>query len=188
MLVLVVADACTSSDEGLGMFLGGCLIGSSMTPSEITDNYRTCRDSIRQVAEALGHLPDVGYIHVVKTADGTDQTYTVPTDVSGTSDMVETYSVWEWEVTFVTKTGNLPLMAAVWSDGRTLPGQDDGSELSGRAARLTCGTCATFGSASWSSTAETIVGLRMEVCRCNCTAVTAAEHQNFKFRTYARHT
>lgn len=126
-----------------------------------------CRDSYRQVAEALGHLPNVGYIHVLKTADGTAQTYTIPADVSGTSDTVEAFSVWEWEVTFVTKAGNLPLMAAVWSDGRTLPGQDDGFELSGRAARLTCETCAAFGSASWSSTAETIVGLRMEVRRSN---------------------
>lgn len=121
------------------------------------------RGSYWQVAEALGHLPDVGYIHVLKTADGTAQTYTVPPDVLGASDTVETYSVWEWEVTFVTKAGDLPLMAAVWSDGRTLRGEDDGFELSGRAARLTCGTCAAFGSA-WSSNAESIVGLRMEVC------------------------
>ena len=126
-------------------------------------NYTLCHDSYWQVAEALGHLPDVGLIHVLKTADGTEQTYAIPADVSGTSDTVENFSVWEWEVTFVTKAGNLPLMAAVWSDGRTSPGQEDVFELSGRAARLTCGTCAAFGGASWSSTAETTVGLRMEV-------------------------
>lgn len=128
-----------------------------MLPAELTN---VVRDSYRQIAEALGHLPDVGYIQVLKTADGTEQTYT---DVSGASDTVETFSVWEWEVTFVTKAGDLPLMAAVWSDGRTLPGQDDGFELSGRAARLTCGSCEAFGGASWSSIAETLVGLRMEV-------------------------
>ena len=122
-----------------------------------------CCDSNFQVAEALGHLPDVGYIRVLKTADGTALTYTISADLSGTSDTIASFSVWEWEVTFVTKAGNLPLMAAVWSDGRTMPGQDDSFELSGRAARLTCGTCTEFGSGSWSSAAETIVGLRMEV-------------------------
>lgn len=107
-------------------------------------------------------------MHVVKTEDGTEQTYTVPADddAPGSSDTVETFSVWEWEVTFVTKAGDMPLMAAVWWDGRTLPGQDDDFEDSGRAARLTCGTCAAFGSASWSSDAEAIVGLRMEVHKC----------------------
>lgn len=129
---------------------------------------RTFRDSYWQVAEALGHLPGVGYIHVLKTADGAEQTYTVPADagVSGASDTVETFSVWEWEITFVTKAGDLPLMAAVWSDGRTSLEQDGGFELSGRAARFTCGSCDAFGGASWSSAAETVVGLRMEVSRC----------------------
>lgn len=124
----------------------------------------------RQVATVLGHLPDVGFVEVLKTADGTNRTYTVPaneslatTNSSLANDSVQTFSVWEWEVTFVTKAGDLPLMAAVWSDGRTLPGEDEGFEVTGRAARLMCGSCQAFPSASWSSTAEASLGLRMEV-------------------------
>lgn len=63
----------------------------------------------------------------------------------------------------MTKAGDLPLMAAVWADGRTLPGQDEGFEMTGRAARLTCRSCQAFPSDSWSSTAESVLGLRMEV-------------------------
>lgn len=119
-------------------------------------NDRMCGDSCLQVAEALGHLPDVGYVQVLKTADGTEQNYTA----NGT---VGTFFKWEWKVTFVTEAGDQPLMAAVWSDGRTLRGQDDGFEVSGRAARLTCSSCEAFGSSSWSSSAEKALGLRMEV-------------------------
>ncbi len=133
--------------------------------------------SYRQVAEALGHLPDVGYIQVEKTEDGTEQAYTVPAsdDDPGAGETIEPFSVWEWEVTFQTKSGDLPLMAAVWSDGRTLPGENDGFEMMGRATRLTCESCQTFESDSWSATAESIVGLRMEVRQVQSTPLPSAQ-------------
>lgn len=141
----------------------------SLETSDVTKHDAGC-GSYRQVATALGHLPDVGYIEVLKTANGTNRTYTVPanesvatTNFSLANDTEHIFWVWEWEVTFVTKAGDLPLMAAVWSDGRTLPGQDEGFEMAGRAAHLTCGSCRAFASDSWSSAAEAIVGLRMEV-------------------------
>ncbi|CAM9858265.1 unnamed protein product, partial [Ectocarpus sp. 8 AP-2014] len=76
---------------------------------------------------------------------------------------VETYAVWQWEVTFVTKGGDLPLMAAVWWNGRTSTGQDGSFGMTGRSARLTCASCEPFENGTWSSTAEAVVGNRIEV-------------------------
>lgn len=120
------------------------------------------------MAEALGLLPNVGYVRVLKHGDGNNLTYTAsvnPTinNVSAMTEIVSTFSVWEWEVTFVTDGGDLPLMAAVWADGRTASGVSDGFEATGRATRRTCRMCEAFANASWSSTAEASVGLRMEV-------------------------
>lgn len=118
------------------------------------------------MAQALAHLPDIGYVRVRKTSDGTNRTYSIPSNDSSTSTSISTngtveiYAVWEWEVTFVTKGGDLPLMAAVWWDGRTSTGQDD---FVGRSARLTCASCEPFENGTWSSTAEDVVGNRMEV-------------------------
>lgn len=121
------------------------------------------------MAEALGHLPNIGYVSVLKVADGSNRTYTVSgnessaNDTSWTADGAATFSVWEWEVTFVSNAGDLPLLAAVWSDGRTLPGEGDDFGTTGRAGRLICGSCEVFPSDSWSSAAGATVGLRMEV-------------------------
>lgn len=126
------------------------------------------------MAEALGHLPNIGYVSVLKVADGSNRTYTVSgnessaSSASWTADTVTTFSVWEWEVTFVSNAGDLPLMAAVWSDGRTLPGEGDGFGATGRAGRLKCGSCEVFPSGSWPSVAEATVGLRMEVIPLSC--------------------
>lgn len=123
----------------------------------------------RQVAQALGHLPDVGYVNVLKTADGVNRTYHIPanghsaSNSSWTNATNESYLAWEWEITFVTRAGDLPLMAAVWSDGRTSLAQDDGFEVAARSTQLTCASCQAFPSGSWSATAEAVVGSRMEV-------------------------
>lgn len=123
------------------------------------------------MAQALAHLPDIGYIRVLKTSDGTNRTYSIPSN-----DTVDTYAVWEWEVTFVTKGGDLPLMAAVWWDGRTSTGQDDSF---GRSARLTCASCEPFENGTWSSTAEAVVGNRMEVSKTCHTDVPKHESLNY---------
>lgn len=127
------------------------------------------------MADALGLLPNAGYVSVLKVAHGENQSYTIPANerstssASWTDEVIGIYSVWQWDVTFVSAGGDLPLMAAVWSDGRTLPGSNDGFYTTGRAARLTCGSCEAFPNDSWSSTVETAVGLTMEVCRfCSC--------------------
>lgn len=121
------------------------------------------------MAEALGHLPNIGYASVLKVANGDNRTYTASenensaTNASWTTNNSVTFSVWEWEITFVSSAGNLPLMAAVWSDGRTLPGEGEGFGATGRAGRMECGSCEDFPNGSWPSTAEDTVGLRMEV-------------------------
>lgn len=120
------------------------------------------------MAEALGLLPTVGYVRVLKLADGDNQTYTMSANESAASNAswtTGTLLVWEWEVTFVSDAGDLPLMAAVWSDGRTLPGSADGFEATGRASRYKCGLCESFPNDSWLSDTEAILGLRMEVRR-----------------------
>lgn len=121
------------------------------------------------MAEALGHLPNIGYVSVLKVADGSNRTYTTSANESSannaswTTGNTVTFSVWEWEVTFVSNAGDVPVMATVWSDGRTLPGESDGFGATGRASRLKCSSCEVFPDGSWPSTAEATVGLRMEV-------------------------
>lgn len=121
------------------------------------------------MAGALGLLPNVGYVRVVKLADGDSGSFTLAANetnantTSSTTEVVTTFLLWEWEVTFISDGGNLPLMAAVWSEGRTLPASGDGFEATSRAARRTCGTCEVFPLDSWPSAAEEAVGLRMEV-------------------------
>ncbi|CAM9173076.1 unnamed protein product, partial [Hapterophycus canaliculatus] len=147
--------------------------GKSRVTADHDSRYWTSQlgvhSSAVEVAQALGHLPDIGYVHVLKTADGINRTYQVPAKESSTSNSswtnatTETYSAWEWEITFATRAGDLPLMAAVWSDGRTSPAQKDGFELTGRSTRMTCGSCEAFPSGSWPATAEAVVGHRMEV-------------------------
>lgn len=122
------------------------------------------------MADALELLPNIGYVSVLKVANGDNQSYAIaanesnPNNASWTNEVVGIYSVWQWDVTFVTAGEDLPLVSAVWSDGRTLPGSNDGFYTTGRAARLTCGSCEAFPIDSWSSEVETAVGLTMEVC------------------------
>ena len=171
------------SFEMLGAFLKQASCRTSLLNATITESIKDvffaplrklhddpkCPISPLQVAEALRHLPNIGYVSVLKVADGSNRTYTVSgngssaNNTSWTADGAATFLVWEWEVTFVSNAGDLPLLAAVWSDGRTLPGEGEGFGARGRAGRLICGSCQMFPSDSWPSTAEATVGLRMEV-------------------------
>lgn len=145
--------------------------------------------SYGQVAEALGHLPDFGHVNVLKIADGVNRTYEVPANESSASNSswtyatFETYLAWEWEITFVTRVDDVPLMAAVWSEGRTSSAQDGGFGGMGRSTRLICGSCEDFPSGSWSATAEAVLGHRMEV---KCAAGTNSRALKTYFETCGR--
>lgn len=122
------------------------------------------------MAEALNLLPNVGYVRVLKLSDGENKTYTTSTtgdstNTTWTSNTTSTYLLWEWEVTFITDGGDRPLMAAVWSTGRTMPALAQGLEGTGRAARRTCTSCDPFPQGDWTSTTEAAVGNRLEVNR-----------------------
>ena len=129
------------------------------------------------MAEALVLLPNIGYVRVLKLADGENRAYRVPSNEikrnrsSSTSEVAAVmFVVWEWEITFVGGDGtnlNLPLMAAVWSNGRTQPSLDEGKEGFGRPARFVCDLCEAYPNESWPSAAEKAVGPRMEVSRLN---------------------
>lgn len=128
-----------------------------------------CDTHAKQVAEALHLLPNVGYVQVVKLNDGVNRTYGVVTNDSSsntttwTNSTANLYMLWEWEVTFVTDPGDRPLMAAVWSTGRTAPAADEEKESTGRATRRTCGSCKPFPEIYWTSSAEAAVGAVMKV-------------------------
>lgn len=117
-----------------------------------------------QVAEALQLLPTVGYVRVLKTSDGEQRSYTAAdNDTSDTFQLANgstgAYFLWQWDVEFVGNGGDIPLMAAVWADGRAL--RQDG--YNGQASRRTCTTCRSFPRDAWSTNVVTPLGDIVEV-------------------------
>lgn len=124
------------------------------------------------MAKAITALPSIGDVRVLKISDGEHRTYDSVANESNsvnsastTNTTTKTYIVWEWEVTFVCNGPNLdmPLMTAVWADGRTQPRLSEDHEGSDRSARRICDSCEAFPNGSWSSEAETTVGPRIQV-------------------------
>ncbi|CAM9300749.1 unnamed protein product, partial [Choristocarpus tenellus] len=112
-----------------------------------------------EVATALEKLPNVGDVRVTKTVNGEAQPYahgsnqTLNSTTNSSLSSLQ-YWLWEWEVTFVGDGGDLPLLSAVWSLGRT---------AEGRAVRKRCETCEAFWPEAWPEYAQAAVGSRMEV-------------------------
>ncbi|CAM9199449.1 unnamed protein product, partial [Discosporangium mesarthrocarpum] len=112
----------------------------------------------QEVETALNMLPNLGRVRVSRTANGDRRYYTtVSNGTIGTSnESYFSFQYWAWEVTFVEDGGDLPMLAAVWSDGRT-------GTNAGRASHRKCSDCVAFWPDTLSDAAQEVVGPRMEV-------------------------